>query len=221
MTGPGYGGGPPYDQPGGYGGPGWPGAAGQQPPYGQPPYGQGPPHGALPPYPQPAHGPYPGQGYPPGPAGYAVTPPASVWIGAGLLILSALPAMAGGALTLAGQFSAEAMQIVGGAPSQVMDAFDRAQVASGVVLIVLALIYVTLAVVAALGRGWARTMLVVLTAIFDLPLLVSLAALIELADGRLPVGLAAVLAGIVLASIGGLVILYLPAHRQYYAIPRR
>jgi hypothetical protein len=223
MTGSGYGQVPPggpYGQPSGYGGSGWPG---QQPP----PYAQGAPYyGTTPP---PGYGPYPDQG---GYGGARVRPP-TVWVAMALLILSALPALAGAVYVLV--LSAQDGTLAPGGEAGLSfgtagDEIVRFSIGLGVLYAICALIYMALAVVAAFGKSWARTMLAVLTVLFDLPLLIAAVFWLGYGTGTeavppqaqqvLTLGLVLVI-GVLVASVAGMVVMYLPVNRPYFATPRR
>jgi len=195
-----------YGQPGQYGQqyPGQPGqyGASQYNPYGQPgPYGA-PPYGA-------------------GVAGLGdddgkpVARPPVMVLSLVLLILSALPFLALGALLLAVPVDLSAL------PPEYEQQFEQAGVtvemavsvlrgAAGLIL-AFALLYVLFAVLAFLGRNWARIILTIMTAGFTLLMLAG--ALGGAAtDGTSLVFLMLVVA----ASVGGTVILFMPEPSRWF-----
>jgi hypothetical protein len=235
-----YGGQPQYGQPGQYGGQpqygqpqyGQPGQYGGQPQYGQPQHGQ-PQYGQAQygqapynPYAQPSQsGPYDVQspyGYG-GPAGLdkdddgPVARPGIMIVSLVLLILSTLPFLAGGAALLTApldlsalppEFGLEEQLDAAGLNAETFVSFLRG-VAAGV--LALALLYILFAVLAFLGRNWARIVLTIMTVLFTLLMLLGVFG-----------GAAGETAGLLMlllivgASVGGTIILFLPAPSHYF-----
>ena len=210
---------PPYGT--GYGGtqypyPGDQGLApGQQPqgypynPYGQSPYGQSP---------------Y-GGGYPAGlddKATARAARPAIMVLGLVLMILAALPFLAFGVLFLVVPLDSTTI------PPEV---FNNPQLAEagvtaetlvsilrvfGGVFVVLALLYIVFAVLAFLGRNWSRILVTVMTVGFSLFLLLG-----AVGGGAADATSLAILLAPVVLALAGVVILFTPPARQYFAAPRR
>lgn len=223
-----------YGQPGSYGGPPpppGPGGYGQPAPYdpraGQ--YGQPAGSYAQPPPPPggdkglPAYSPY-GTSYPAGLDRGDVAPVARPWtmgLALGLLILSTLPFIAVGLILLLVPINAESLPpgllddprlVQAGATPDLLISVFRV---FGGVFLVLALLYVLFAVLAFQGRNWARIVLTILTVAFALVLIVGL---VGGAGSDVPSLLS--LLGIIVASVGGVVLLFLRDANQYYARPR-
>jgi hypothetical protein len=196
---------------------------GQQPVYGQPGYGSQP-YGAGS-YGQPAYSPYGTP--PPYPAGLSdsdvesTSRPGIMGLALALLILSALPFLAVGALmAIVASSSIFPPEILNdpriaeaGITAETLVSFVRVV---GVVMAGIALLYVVFAVQAFRGRNWARVMVVVMTIGFVLLLLFSLLGGTA-GDASSLIFLVAVLA----ASVGGTVLLFLPASARFFANPRR
>jgi hypothetical protein len=84
------------------------------------------------------------------------------------------------------------------------------------VFFLLALAYIVFAVIAYRGRNWARIVVTVLTALFDVVLILGLVGgSSQTAGGLLVAG------GIVLASIIGVVLMYLPKSAAFFAAAGR
>ncbi len=208
----------PYGQQGGY-------RAGQQP--GQYASSPLPGQGYQPPF--PAQGQQTYAGYDP----YGGSAP-SVWGNAGpepvkrpglmvlalvLMVLAALPFLVGG---VAGLFTITATDIpaevlndarvvqAGGTPALILQAV---QLLLGI-MIVVALVYLLLAFLAFRGRNWARIVVAVLTVGFVLLLL---AGLVSGGGSGGVLGLAVFL---LVATIGGVVILFLPDSNRFFSRPR-
>jgi hypothetical protein len=208
----------PYGQPGSY-------RAGQEP--GQ--YASPPPAGQqYPPYAAPGQSPYGYSPYgSPGPAGFdqGHEPPASrpgiMVLGLVLMVLASIPFLFGGLVGLfapidAGSIPASVLndpQLVaaGATPELVISAV---RVVAGI-LVVMALIYVLFAVLAFRGRNWARILVTVLSVGFVLLLAASLAG------GATSGGLLGFVAFVVVAVVGGVVVLFLPDSNRFFAAPRR
>lgn len=207
----------PYGQQGGY-------RAGQQP-------GQY----ASSPLPGPYQPPYPAQGQPrsagydpyggSAPVGWGkadeepVKRPGLMVLALVLMIMVALPFLVGGvaglATVTANDIPAEVLSNAdvlraGGTPALILQAV---QLVLGF-LVVVAVIYLMLAVVAFRGRNWARIVLTVLTVAFVLLLLAGLAS------GSTTGGLIAFVVAIAVAMIGGVVILFLPDSNRFFSRPR-
>ncbi|MHA6792557.1 hypothetical protein ACVGVM_03405 [Pseudonocardia bannensis] len=226
---PGYGEQPEYGQQPQYGAqPGY----GQQPEYGQQPaYGQQPQYGV--PYGQQTSGQYPYGGQYPypygaaGPAGLDDTPttpakrPGAMILSLVLLLLSALPFLATGAVLLAVPINLDglppelnvdqALADAGVSAEQLVSAF---RVGAGIVLL-LALLYVVFAILAFLGRNWARIVLTIMTVAFAMVLLLGV-----LTTGTDAASLG-ILLGILVASVGGTVLLFLAPSNQFFNAARR
>lgn len=204
----------PYGRPGSY-------RAGQEP--GQytssPLTGQS--YGAAGQWP-PAYNPY-GGSYPAGLDQVSESPaqrPGLMVLALVLMILAALPFLVAGVSGLAGvdaeSISSEMLKnpqlAAAGATPELVNSLLR--VVSGV-LLVGSLLYLVLAVVAFRGRNWARIAVSVLSAGFALLLLAGLAG-----AGGVAGGLGLILF-VLVAVLGGVVILYLPDANRYFAAPRR
>jgi hypothetical protein len=220
---------------------GQPGQYGQQPPpYGQqpPPYGQQPGQYGSRPYPgqpyggQPysgdkdayAYSPYGGTPYPAG-LDDDVQParrPGIMILSLVLLILSALPFVAGGALLLLIPLDASAippqlledprLTSAGATPDLLINLIRTA----GVLMLVLAVLYILFAVLAFRGRNWARILLAVMTVGFTLLLL---SGLFSGAGSDTPSLL--FLLFVVGASVGGVVLLFIPDSSRFVSSRRR
>lgn len=209
----------PYGQQGGY-------RAGQQPgQYASSPLpGQGYPPQPYPQQPYPAPGPY--AGYDPyggsawgKPEPEPVRRPGLLVLALVLMVLAALPFLAGGVFLIvsltAAQIPAEVLndpRIVqaGGTPELVLQAFH---LVAGI-MVGVALLYVLLAVLAFRGRNWARIAAAVLTVGFVLLLL---AGLVSGGSSGAVLGFVGFL---LVATIGAVVILFLPDSNRYFARPR-
>jgi hypothetical protein len=226
RSGPGgYGDQPPY--PGQYGGQQAPGQPypGQQ--YGQQ-YGQQPYPEQQGQYGAPAGGGYPynpyASQYPAGldDAGPSPAPrPGIMVLSLVLLILSALPFLVGGVLLLLLQLDADTFPPEFGVDEALADAqltfdtFLSAIRVVGAIMLVLALLYVTFAVLAFVGRNWARIVLTVMSVLFTLLLLLAVVG-----GASDPVSLIFTLL-VLGAVVAGTVLLYLRASNQFFANPRR
>jgi hypothetical protein len=202
----------PYAGPGAYRGPNDPGRYGASPAYGQAePY-------SFNPYSAPAPAGTGGEGLAP------VRRPGVVVLSLVLLVLSALPFLAGGLLLLLAPVDqAEVAALLpsidptgqlaaaGIGPEQLVS-FMRG---FGAVLALLAAIYVVFAVLAFTGRGWARIVVAVLTAGFGL---LMAAGLVQ--GGSAGAGGTFMLL-VLLASVAGVVLLFLPASRAFFDSRRR
>jgi hypothetical protein len=220
---------------------GQPGQYGQQSaPYGQqpPPYVQQPGQYGSRPYPgqpyggQPysgdkdayAYSPYGGTPYPAG-LDDDVQParrPGIMILSLVLLILSALPFVAGGALLLLIPLDASAippqlledprLTSAGATPDLLINLIRTA----GVLMLVLAVLYILFAVLAFRGRNWARILLAVMTVGFTLLLL---SGLFSGAGSDTPSLL--FLLFVVGASVGGVVLLFIPDSSRFVSSRRR
>lgn len=209
----------PYGQTGGY-------RAGQQPgQYASSPLpGQGYQH----PYPAPGQTPY-GAGYDPyggsaqpgwGKAGpEPVKRPGLMVLALVLMVLAALPFLVGGVAGLATITAADIPAEVlndarvvqaGGTPELILQAV---QLLLGI-MIVVALVYLLLAVLAFRGRNWARIVIAVLTVGFVLLLAAGLVS------GGAAGGVVGFVAFLLVATIGGAVILFLPDSNRFFSRPR-
>jgi hypothetical protein len=231
-----------YGQPGQYGQPqyGQPGQYGQQPQGG---YGQPPPYNPYaqqgqPPYGQPGQYGQPQQYNPYGqPGQYAGTPFGAEAAGMGpddtkplrrpgimvlalvLLILSSVPFLLIGAGLLAlpletGAIPPEVeqqLQQAGFTPEMAISALRGV----AVVILVLALLYVLFAVLAFLGRNWARIILTIMTVGFTLMLLAGTLT----GAAADPGGLVVVLV-IAALSVGGTIIMFLPEPGRWFGSAR-
>jgi hypothetical protein len=219
----------PYGQPGQYG---------QQPQGG---YGQPPPYD---PYAQQGQSPYgqPGQyGQPYNPYGqpgqYAGTPFGAEAAGLGpddtkplrrpgimvlalvLLILSSVPFLLAGAGLLALPLE------TGAIPPEVEQQFQQAGLTAdmaisflrvfAVVMLVLALLYVLFAVLAFLGRNWARIVLTIMTVGFTLMMLA-----VTFTGAAGDMGSLVVFLAIVALSVGGTIIMFLPEPSRWFGSAR-
>lgn len=209
----------PYAQPGQQ--------AGQPSPYGQPgQYGQ---YGGQPgqygapqynPYGQP--GQYAGSPYGTGAAGLGpdektpVARPGIMVLALVLLILSTLPFLLIAAMGLAVPVDLSALppeyeqqlQQAGVSPEMAVSALRGV----GVVILVLALLYILFAVLAFLGRNWARIVLTIMTVGFTLLMLAG-----TLGGAAGDTGSLLFLLLIVGASVGGTIIMFLPEPSRWFA----
>jgi hypothetical protein len=194
--------------PGSYGGFGEPAKypGGQQSPYGQ----QSSPY---------AYSPY-GSTYKPAPAEDKPPPrPAILWLALTALLISAAPFMALGLLVLtqpidatniAPEQMAQLEREYGVTTQQVVDAIRSL----GAVVGVIALVYVLLAAWAVIaGNNIVRIIVALLTTGFTL---VIAAALVQLLLRAGDFSAAAVLGAILLASVAGTVIMFLPSTKPYF-----
>lgn len=213
----------PPGPPQGYGPPGQ-----AAPPYGAPGYGQGP-------YEQPPHvyNPYGNVSYP---SSYPVPPaglgpddaalpakrPGSVTLALVLLLLSTVPYLLGALLVLvASGGAAEALP-----PEQLAQlqqlGVDLEQVVRtvGVVLLVIALVFALLAVLAWTGRRWARALVAAMVVGFTLMVLFSVVATVSGGGAADPIGIL-FLAGPVALAGAGVALLFGSAARDWFARLRR
>lgn len=194
-----------------------------QQPYPQQPYPGGPQAGGVPaqyPYPYPYGTQYPA----PTQDQFGLLPvakPPTMHIALVLLILSAaLPGIFFG-LLLALSFSSNvdvnldtAAKLANITVSQLLGVLRVA----ATILVVLAILYIVFSVLAYRGRNWARITVTVMTIIFDLFLLYALIG------GQSNAGGMAVVGGVIVASVVGVVLLYLRPSAEYFAasaVPRR
>jgi hypothetical protein len=148
--------------------------------------------------------------------------PGSLHLALVLLVVAALPYLLGGLLAVLGAGSAAAAV----PPEQLAQlqelGVDIAQVlrTAGVIVLVVALVFVLLAVLAWTGRRWARALLTALTVGFVLMVFVFVAAS---SSQGVPVdaGSLLVLAGPTVLAVIGLVLMFRPAAREWFARPRR
>jgi hypothetical protein len=223
----------PYGQPGSY-------RAGQQPgnyssaplpgqyPPGQYPAAQQAP-AQQPPAPQtPAPQPYGYSPYgSPNPAGVDqgyVAPakrPGIMVLGLVLMILASVPFVFGGLVGLLAPLDGSTIPpgvlddpqlVAAGATPELLVSLVR--VVAGV-FVVVALVYVLFAVLAFRGRNWARILVTVLSVGFILLLVASLVG------GTTSGGLLGFVAFVVVAVVAGVVILFLPDSKLFFAAPRR
>lgn len=202
----------PYGQPGGYGGQ-----------YGQ----QGQAYGAQGGYVYNPYGTTPST-YPAGLGTEDSEPakrPGILILSLVLLVLSALPWLVGGVAALVAPVDVGALP-----PSVTEEQLEQAGVTAdellalmrslvrvvGGAFLVLALLYVLFAVLAFMGRNWARIVLTIMTVLFALPLLAFSAFVGTAGD---PVGLVFVLA-ITAASVGGTILLFVPAASRFFSKAR-
>ncbi len=212
----------PSGPPQGYGSPGY-----GPPAYGSQGYGQSPPD-------QPPHvyNPYGDVSYP---SSYPVPPaglgpdaalpvkrPGSVTVALVLLLLSAVPYLLGALVVLlAAGGAAEALP-----PEQLAQlqqlGVDLEQVVRtvGVVLLVIALVFVLLAVLAWTGKRWARALLAAMVVGFILMVVFSVVATVSGGAAADPLGIL-FLAGPVALAGAGVALLFGSAARDWYARPRR
>jgi hypothetical protein len=211
--------GPPYNP---YAQQGQPGA---QPPYGQPgQYGQ---YGGQPgqygqqqynPYGQYGGSPYGGEA-----AGLGsddtkhVTRPGIMVLALVLLILSTVPFLAFGAVLLVVPLDASAFPPELGLEEQLQQAglttetFISALRVGAAFVLALALLYILFAVLAFMGRNWARIVLTIMTVGFTLLLL---AGALTGASGD--AGSLLFFLVVVAASVGGTIMMFLPASSQWF-----
>jgi hypothetical protein len=132
-----------------------------------------------------------------------------------LLILSTLPFLAGGLVLLLVPLTPDSI------PPEVEQQLAQAQASPelvisalrvvGVVILVMALLYILFAVLAFTGRNWARIVLTIMTVGFTLLLLLGVFG----GSAGDPVSLVILLV-IVAASVGGTVITYLPEPSRWF-----
>ncbi len=209
--------GPPGGQPYQPNPPGTYGSTGQPPPYGAPPpYAQQPGQFAYNPY---------GSPYPAG-LGDDQLPRASrpglMVLSLVLLCLSALPFLLLGVLLLAVPLDIDSvlptidpngqLAAAGITPDQ-LESIVRVM---GGLFAGLAAIYILFAVLAFTGKNWARIVVALLTAGFALMLLAGLVT-----GGAADGGSLALVGVVLIASIGGTVILFLPDSQRFFANPKR
>lgn len=212
----------PSGPPQGYGSPGY-----GPPAYGSPGYGQNPPD-------QPPHvyNPYGNVSYP---SSYPVPPaglgpdaalpvkrPGSVTVALVLLLLSTVPYLLGALVVLlAAGGAAEALP-----PEQLAQlqqlGVDLEQVVRtvGVVLLVIALVFALLAVLAWTGKRWARALVATMVVGFTLMVVFSVVATVSGGGAADPLGIL-FLAGPVALAGAGVALLFGSAARDWYARPRR
>ena len=218
---PGYGPQPGSDQAQQYGQPGYgqPPGYGQQPGYGQPAGGQ---YGAQPGSPYggqyPAYNPYATSapvGYADRPAGVA-RPPVMV-VALVMLILSALPFIAIGALLLALPLNVNSLPpelniqaqlaTAGITVEQILTVF---RVAAGVI-VVLAVLYILWAVLAFRGQNWSRILLTIMTVGFTAFIVYALlGSTIDSTSGI-------IIGAILVLSVGGTVLMYLAPSNHFFS----
>jgi len=223
----------PYGQPGSYGQPGpygQPGSYGQPGGYGGQPYGgaqyggqPGQPYGGQPGY---AYNPY---GSTPYPAGLGeeeppkATRPGIMVLSLVLLLLSALPFLVMGAVLLLVPLNPDSLPEgfdLEGQLTQVgltVEAFISALRVMGAISLVIAALYMLFAVLAFRGHNWARIVLTIMTVGFVLLLLLGTFSGTATADA----GGATLILAIVVASVLGTVILYMPDSSRYLSSPGR
>lgn len=205
---------PEYGQPAQYG---QPAKYGQQPEYGQPAqYGQQP-------YPGPegryAYNPYgPAPQYPAGLGDKGVESaarPRIMVLALVLLILSALPFLVVGVLLLVLPIDASSIPPELNLEQQLADANVTLEAlvgvlrAGGAVALVLAAVYIALAVLAFLGRNWARIVLTIMTVGFTFLLLAAMLV------GGAGIGGLVFLLVVVLASVAGIALLFAPDSSRF------
>lgn len=214
----------------GAGGPSQPGPSQQPPPAGQQggghPYD---PYGGRYGDPQPQYNPY-GQYSPPSPygdypAGGAPVPvsrPGIMILSLVLLVLSTLPFLLFGVLYLLVPLDSTVITPDLLATPQLAELNITADGVIAVirtlsvVFLVIALIYLALAIVAFTGRNWARILVTVMTIGFTILMVLGLLAG-GAGDSLSMLFILALLA----VSVGGTVILFLPPSNRYFAGPRR
>jgi hypothetical protein len=145
------------------------------------------------------------------------TRPPILWIGLALVLLSAVPFLLAGVLLLVAQLnpnavSPEFMTRITDA-GYTLDQAVQGVRALGGVLAGLAAIYVLFAVLATVGRNWARIVLLLFTGLFAVSLLLALLVLGVAGDAAT----LAVIGGVLVLSVAGTVIFFLPPARQFYA----
>jgi hypothetical protein len=214
-------------QPGQYGQPGQPGQYGEPSGYGGQYGQQGQAYGAQGGYVYNPYGTTPST-YPAGLGTDDSEPakrPGIMILSLVLLLLSALPWLVGGVAALVTPVDVGALP-----PSVTEEQLEQAGVTAdellslmrdlvrvvGGAFLVLALLYVLFAVLAFMGRNWARIVLTIMTVLFALPLLAFSAFVGTAGD---PVGLVFVLA-ITAASVGGTILLFVPAASRYFSRAR-
>jgi hypothetical protein len=200
------------------------------PPYGEAaPYGNGGPHAGPPselPY---VYNPYGNLAYPTSyptpPAGLGDEPPprrpGSLHVALVLLVLAALPYLLSG--LLAALSAEEVAGNLSAAERAQMDQLQLDPVAlvrnGGRAVVVVALLFMVLAVLAHGGRRWARGLVAALTLGFAL--LVAAAVAATGGQGLAPGGALVVLVGPVLLAVVGVALMFAPAARPWFARPRR
>lgn len=169
-----------------------------------------------------AYSPYGSQFQGGGPAGGPSVPirvarPAVLWIGLALVVLSTVPFLLTGVLLLIAQLNPAAVS-----PEFMtritesgftLDQAVQAVRALGGVMVGLAAVYLLFAALAVAGRGWARIVLALFTAVFAALLLYALFGMNLAAD----TGVLGVVGGVLVLSVVGTVIFFLPAAREFYA----
>ena len=199
-----------------------------------------PSHAPQPPYAQPPYSPPQQAGYNPygqGPATRPAVPhlgapaewtapparrkrPAVMILSLALLILAALPWLVGGIAFVVLPINAQAGIDSGTLAGSPLAGYTADQITALVrggaaVPIVLGVVYIVLAVLAFLGRNWARIVLTVLTAIFAVVLVLSLVlGILAGSDQLLIVALVAV-------PVVGVVLMYLRPSSAWFAEARR
>ncbi len=220
----GYPAGPPQGySPPGYGSPG----QGVQP-YGSPGYGQGPsdqpPH-VYNPYGNvsyPSSYPVPPAGLGPDDAAVPVKRPGSVTVALVLLLLSTVPYLLGGLLVLvAAGGAAEALPPEQLAQLQQLGVnLEQVVRTVGVVLLVIALVFALLSVLAWTGKRWARALVATMVVGFTLMVVFSVVATVSAGGAADPLGIL-FLAGPVALAGAGVALLFGSAARDWFARPRR
>ncbi len=209
---------------------------GQQPAYGQQPtYGQQGAYGGQQPYGGSSYGAGDNNAYayspygtpPPYPAGLddagvgGVARPGIMGLSLGLIILSALPFLVVGALMAIVDFSSVIPPDVFNNPQLTEAGITQENLYSAIrviggVMAVIALIYIIFAVQAFRGRNWARILVTVMTIGFALLMLFSL-----IGGGTSEISGLIFLLAVLLASVGGTVLMFLPAAGRFFHNPRR
>jgi hypothetical protein len=209
---------------------------GQQPAYGQQPtYGQQGAYGGQQPYGGSSYGAGDNNAYayspygapPPYPAGLddagvgGVARPGIMGLSLGLIILSALPFLAVGALMAIVNFSSVIPPEVFNNPQLAEAGITQDNILSAIrviggVMAVIALLYIIFAVQAFRGRNWARILVAVMTVGFALLMLFSL-----IGGGTSDISGLIFLLAVLLASVGGTVLMFLPAAGRFFHNPRR
>jgi hypothetical protein len=210
--------GPPYGGPEQYGPP--PGQYGQQGPYGPPAQYGGPQQFDQEPAQQPfTYNPY---GAAPAPAGIRqedlapVGRPALLIVAFIMLFIATLPFLVGAAMAMLAPPSptdipalANNPRVIqaGGTPEMLTTLFRI----GGAIVLVIAAAYLMFALFALSGKNWARIIVTILTTIF-VALLVLGTPFSSLSGAGL-----GFFVGIIALSIGGIVLMFLPASRRYFA----
>lgn len=151
--------------------------------------------------------------------GTPATRPVAMTAALVLLVLSSLPFVALGAALLVVPINLDALP-AGFDQQRLQAGITVPQVMTtirivGVVVLVIALLYVLFAVLAFLGRGWARVVVTVLTVIFGIILLLGLVG-----SGGDPASVI-VVAAILVAIVAGTGAMYVEASSRFVAAARR